>query len=233
MLLDLIKPYLGPAPHPDDLGSMLEMGIVAWNMAVSKSMGLPGFKQMFDATLETAGIIEKGVGIVKQIMIAKQKHYDEHKNFIEDYELSEGKNGMMNVSVISKSMFDFMNKLNLEDDDIEAMQYEEGFVNRNALLVKPKPALWAWLKANDNDFTVPQLLIEHTIYLVSEMDANQEMAKWLKKNFDKIFVNELEGLIVDEEYWPQKRTYNMFCDFFEVEFHHMVMDLEKEPLIKD
>lgn len=233
MLLNLIKPYIEPTPHPDDLGDMLELGIVAWNMAVSKSIGLPGFKQMFDATLKTAGIIKTDVDIVKQIMKAKQQDYNEFTNFIENYELNEDEKGVMNITVISASMLDFMNDIEMEDEDIEALQNEEGFVNRNALLVKPKPAFWLWFKTNDKDFTGPELPIENTIYLISEKDSDEETVKWLKKNFDKIFINELEGRIIVEDYWPTKRNYKMFRDFFEVEFHHMVLDMEKEPVTKD
>lgn len=233
MLLDLIKPYLETTPHFDDLERILELGVMAWNMATSKSIGLPGFKQMFDATLKTAGIIESGVVIVKQIMITKQQKYAEHGNFIEDFELNEDENGMMHVSVISKSIMDFMNDIDLDDKEIEDLQYEEGFINRNALVVKPTPAFWNWFKENDKDFTEPQLPVKHSIYLINEKDSDDETAKWLKKNFDRIFINELEGWITDKEYWPKKRTYKMFNEFFEIEFNSMVMDLENEPVIKD
>ena len=234
MLLDLIKPYVEPTPYPDDLQKMLQAGIVAWNMAVSKSIGVPRFKQMFDATIKTAEISETEVDIVKQIMKAKHQYYDEHRNFIEDYKLEEDEKGVIHVSVVSKSMFDFMNEIEMEDDDdIEALQYEEGFVNRNALLVKPKPAFWGWFKKSDNDFMAPELPVEHTIYLISEKDSDKETVKWLKKNFDKIFINELESWITVEKYWPTNRNYKMFCEFFDIEFHSMVMDMEKEPVIKD
>jgi hypothetical protein len=233
MLLDLIKPYMAATPHPDELEEMLGLGIVGWNMAISKGTGFPGFQQLFDATLSSMEINKKDKAIIKNIMAAKQEKYAQHMNFIENYELNEDENGVMHVSVISKPFSDLMNDNVMEDEDLEELQYEEGFVNRNALLVKPKPAFWNWFKQNDNDFEAPQLPPEHTIYLIGEKDSDKETADWLKKNFDKIFINELEGWITDEHYWPKKRNYKMFTDFFEVEYHSMVMDLEKEPVIKD
>jgi hypothetical protein len=233
LLLDLIKPYLEPRPHPDDLENMLELGIVAWNMAISKSMEFPDFQKMFDGALETAGIIETAIDTVKDIMKLKQEKYPDYTNFIENYEMIEDENGLIHVTIVSKSFIDFMNDIKLENEELEERQYEEGFVNRNALLVRPKPAFWNWVKQTDKDFTAPELPIEYCVYLINETASSREATKWVKKNFDRIFINELDAWITDENYWPKNRTYKMFSDLFEVEFHNMVMDLEKEPILKD
>ncbi|MDE3182092.1 MAG: hypothetical protein KGM16_01625 [Bacteroidota bacterium] len=233
MLLDLLKPFMAETPHPDELEQILGLGIVGWNMAVSKATGFPDFEQMFDTTLNSIEVSKNDTTIVKDIMAAKQMKYPEHMNFIENYELIEDANGMMHVSVISKPFSHLMSNLEMEDEELEELQYEEGFVNRDALLVKPKPAFWNWFKLNDNDFEAPQFPMENTIYLIGEKDSDKETTNWLKKNFDKIFINELEYWITDEDYWPKKRNYKMFTDFFQLEYHSMVMDLEKEPVIKD
>ncbi len=166
-------------------------------------------------------------------MNAKQGKYAEHMNFIESYKLNEDNEGIMHVSIISKPFSDLMNDIKLEDLELEELQYEEGFINRNALLVKLKPAFWDYFKQNDNNFTEPELPIEYNIYLIHEKESDKETTYWLKKNFDKIFINELATWITDENYWPKKRNYKMFTDFFELQYHSMVIDLEKEPVIKD
>ncbi len=57
---------MAATPSLDELEEMLELGIVGWNMAVSKATGFPGFKQMFDATLASAGTSKKGREIIKK-----------------------------------------------------------------------------------------------------------------------------------------------------------------------
>lgn len=231
LLVDLITPFLKPSTHPDEFENLLQLGIVAWNMAVLKSVEMPEFKQMFNATLKHAGIIGTQVDIVHQMMKTKNQLYKEHEMFIEDYELTDDENDKTHLSVIVKSMFDFINDSEMEDEDIEAAQYEEGYVNRNALLVKPTAAFWAWIKTYDNEFIDPQA--EHRIYLINETESDTETANWVKKNFDRIFIEEVAAWIPNEDYWPKKRTYKMFCNFFDVQYHGIIMDLEKEPLIKD
>ncbi|MGK2861623.1 MAG: hypothetical protein ACSLE0_06790 [Chitinophagaceae bacterium] len=233
MLLKLLGPYLGSTPHPDIMEDIIKSGIIAWNMAIIKSTGFPGFSKMYKDTLSEAGITKKGERIIKEIMQGKESEFAEHLNFIEDYEIYEAEDGMAHVNIISKTFTDFINNYTEEEQEFENMQYEEGYIDRNAVLVKPKPAFWDWLKKHDNDFVPPSPPHENTIYLIHEKDSDKATTAWLKKNFDKIFVNELEGWVTYPELWPQKRTYKMFTDFFETEYHSMIMDLENEPVSKE
>lgn len=234
MLLDLVQPYLKPVPHTQDhVEDMLQLGIVGWNMAVSQEMHIPGFKELFTATIETAGISESDTLIVKEIMKKKQDRYPDYDNLIEDFEISEDEKGEPILSVASKSFVDYLLDLEMEEDSLEDMQYEEGYVNRNAILVKPKPAYWNWFKEFDKDIDESVLQDESTVYLVQEQHTDADIQKWVKKNFDRIFIHELHAWITDETCWPKKRTYKMFTDFFEVTCHGMVMDLENELVIKD
>lgn len=47
------------------------------------------------------------------------------------------------------------------------------------------------------------------LYLIREVDSNEAIHKWLKKNFDNIFINELNDWHTDEEVWPDNRTYKI------------------------
>jgi hypothetical protein len=233
MLLDLLKPYMAEIPHQDELEEMMGLGIVGWNMAVSKGTGFPGFRQLLGSTLSSIEFSKKDTDLVKKIIDTKLKKYAEHMNFIENYEVFQDDKGMIHVSVLTKTVGDLIRDIEMENEELEDFQYEEGLINRNALLVRPKPAFWNWFKLNVNDFEMPVFPLENTVYLIGEKDTDKETTGWLKKNFDKIFINELEGWITDENYWPKNRNYKMFTDFFEVEYHSMVMDLEKEPVIKN
>lgn len=229
MIMQLLKPYLPDPPHPDELEELLQMGIIGWNIAIVKSTGYPNTKDLLAEIIQTSGINKEGLKVVHEISLAKQKQFPEHLNLIKDFELIEGEDNIIHVNIISVSLLDFLDDSTNELADIDDM--EPGFINRNAILVKPKQPFWDWLKTTDSSFEQPTPT-EHVIYLIAEKESNKATSSWLKKNFDQIFSSELAGWVKIKSVWPKKRTYQMFNDFFEVEYHSMLMDLEKSPVHK-
>jgi hypothetical protein len=73
---------------------------------------------------------------------------------------------------------------------IEPIPYFYESIDRNAIVVKPKKTFLDWI-----NFVYPERPVskieECNIYLIREMDSNQAIEKWLKRNFDQIFQNEL------------------------------------------
>ena len=117
--------------------------------------------------------------------------------------------------------------------DIDPIPYYYEAIDRSAILVRPKQPFYDWInKVFKEDKPISELE-ENNIYLIREMRSNEEIKKWIKKNFDKIFVNELNDWYTDESVWPTNRTHKMFTDWFDVEVHSMVLDLEEFPVTKD
>ena len=242
MFFDLIKNYLDPAADQDLLESRLQLGIVAWNMAISKSMGIPQFKEIFDSTMEVAALDKHEVELVKKIMKEKLQKYPGHDHFIKSYKIEKGEKGIPNVLVTHQNMTQLLDDTDFDDEEfsgeyitneeLNKRQFEVGFVNRSAVSLKHKPAFIEWIRQNDEFFNETLQIQDNTIYLIKEKISPDEALKWIKKNFAKMMVNELENITVDEKNWP-KRTYQVFRDLFEIGFHNMVLDLEEEPLIKD
>jgi len=115
---------------------------------------------------------------------------------------------------------------------IEPIPYFYDSINRNAIVVKPKQALFDWVNSIYPESPV-EAAHEGTVYLVKENDSNEAIEKWLKKNYDNIFQNELNNWHTDEKDWPQKRTYKQFTEWFDVEIHSMIVDLEETAITKD
>jgi hypothetical protein len=117
--------------------------------------------------------------------------------------------------------------------DLEPIPYFYDTIDRNAIIVRPKKPFFNWINSIfpkddpiwEND--------ENNIYLVREKDSNELILKWIKKNFDDIFVNELNDWCIEEDKWPQHRNYKMFSEWFDVEISSMVIDLEDDPITKD
>ncbi len=117
---------------------------------------------------------------------------------------------------------------------MEPFPYFYDSINRNAIVVKPKKPLFDWINSIDPANPVPlEESSEGTVYLLKEKDSNEQIEKWLQRNFDRIFQNELNNWSIDENLWPQKRTYLQFKSWFDFEIHSMILDLEETAIMKE
>jgi hypothetical protein len=115
---------------------------------------------------------------------------------------------------------------------MEPIPYYYDSINRNAIVIKPKQALFEWVNTIYPGTPV-EAVLEGTVYLVKERNSNEQIEKWLQKNFDNIFQNELNNWHTDENDWPTKRTWKQFKEWFAVEIHSMILDMEETPVVKD
>lgn len=115
---------------------------------------------------------------------------------------------------------------------MEPIPYFYESINRNAIVIKALKPFFDWVNS-----IYPQNPIakteENNIYLIREKDSNEEIERWLKRNFDEIFQNELNDWHTDDKDWPQKRTFTLFKQWFDYEIHSMVLDLEETAITKD
>ena len=113
-------------------------------------------------------------------------------------------------------------------------------VNRGAVLLKYREPAVRWINEadpyhDDPDITSEWLEQERTIYLISNEDANGQAAvrDWIEANFETLFESELEGWYTDPELWPKDRTLELFDEWFEVEYHSVIVDTVGEPIYDD
>lgn len=115
---------------------------------------------------------------------------------------------------------------------MEPIPYFYDSIDRIAILVRPKQAFLDWANQVYDDGETFDEDGECNIYLVRLMETRETLAEWLVLNFDQLFDNELNDWYTDEQDWPQERTYDMFAEWFDVEVHSMVLDLEEGPVTK-
>ncbi len=106
------------------------------------------------------------------------------------------------------------------DDDFKNLK-------RSAIVVKPRQPFIDWLLSHDPVMIITEEVREATIYLLPDYETIQEIEKWLKKNFNELFSEQLFQWYVDESMWPQKRTYKVFGEWFEYSLHTMIFDTQK------
>jgi hypothetical protein len=109
-------------------------------------------------------------------------------------------------------------------------------LNRSALVVKPKQPFLEWLHAADPTsarLTLADLSREPTIYLIPECETPADVDDVLCELSEEIFTEQLAGWYTEPETWPQDRSFDIFCSWFEYQHHSMLVDLSDEPLIAE
>ncbi len=99
-------------------------------------------------------------------------------------------------------------------------------VNRGVITVVPKKPFYDWINYLDPEHPInPEEIKEHNSYMVT--DEIIDPVKVLKKRFKIIFENELLGMWLVEDDWPQRRTFKVFSEWFDCHVSAVVYDLGK------
>jgi hypothetical protein len=115
---------------------------------------------------------------------------------------------------------------------IEAPRYT---INRRLVLLRHTQTFLDWLKGVDSDPTLTldvlnedseAFLIPGDTVIRSEADA----LGWVEAHWSVLFDHMLNEWITDEETWPKKRSLKMFRQWFTIEHHSMVWDLDKTEI---
>lgn len=110
-------------------------------------------------------------------------------------------------------------------------------IDRATIIVKPKQPFVDWIQAHPDsaglNVTLEQLREDSTAYLIPEFDSNQDAEEYIKDLSGDIFEIELELWYQDDQFWPKKRDYQKFLEWFEVELHSMVLDPYENEIMRD
>ncbi len=106
-------------------------------------------------------------------------------------------------------------------------------INRAAVLLRCKAPVLEWIQgvtpaSHAGDLSLAELNRERTVYLISdrEADTDDSLRRWIKKRYRLLFEEELASWCTDEALWPEKLSLRLFDEWFEVECHTIVEDLE-------
>jgi len=108
-------------------------------------------------------------------------------------------------------------------------------INRCILIVKAKQPFRQWLQSlpDPANYTLEQINRDNAAYLLPEYDADDDRKKLVRRYFDLIFEEQLSSWWRDEADWPARRDMPMFTEWFNVEFHSVVLDLVDKPLLHE
>jgi hypothetical protein len=102
-------------------------------------------------------------------------------------------------------------------------------LNRSAITISYKKPFIDWNNRLFPDMPMHEnMLGESKTYLINQLFDDAEKA--VKKYYKEIFEAELEGICIDENEWPDKRTFKLFNEWFNYEVSDWVMDLSRQPM---
>ena len=110
-------------------------------------------------------------------------------------------------------------------------------INRSVAIIKPKQPFADWVNsfpdAGDDQYTIQDFSTDCSVILLPVVDSDEQAEAFVKDIFQDLFELELSSWMTDDDTWPEKITYKMFLEWFDVEFHSMVFDSLKDDIEKD
>lgn len=231
LLEQFMAPFAKKFADFEYIEDIFEFAINAWNMA-NINMIMPN--EDIEKAMNSVEQEGEDLSLLKKMVAHKIEKYKSFTNFIVDFEFEDDKTGKAPIlRVVTQEEDAYLaNMVNeIEDDNLYAQEdFEENYINRNAIIIKPRQPFLDWLSNLYPEENFEENIKETNIYLVD--NTIEDIEKFLKKKYDRFFKMELEDWHTNKKEWPQRRNYKMFNLWFQVEKSKMVYDLEKEPVQK-
>ncbi|RNL92268.1 hypothetical protein ED312_03655 [Sinomicrobium pectinilyticum] len=234
---EFIIPFRNDFSESWDWEFIFYFALNAWNMGNLK-MVIPekDFNRII-APRPGEDIGDINIELLKKMVDYKISHYNQYDRFITKFNFTGEEIGKQVLTVKTENRDTFVE---MKDSDIFGGPYgyeyyagefdfEESYIDRYAVVLKPKQPFLDWVNSFITGERVEKIE-EANIYLVDE--DIEDLEKWLKKKYDKLFTMELDEWF-SSKCWPQKRTYKMFRQWFQVDISTMIYDLEKRPITKE
>ncbi len=98
------------------------------------------------------------------------------------------------------------------------------YLNRSAIVIKYKAPFLEWLnldlKGNHDNL----------VYLLEGFDDLYHLEEIIKSHYESIFNDILKGFCKDKSKLPEKLSWELFHEWFEINAHSRVKDLETSPI---
>jgi len=106
------------------------------------------------------------------------------------------------------------------------------FVNRAVLVVRPRPPFVDWICSFEDEAPVDRTDAEESVnsFLIPEFDDPEDTLTWVQENIETVFEIMLNDWVVDPAFWPEKRDWEAFEEWFDLEYVDIAWDLVDEPL---
>ena len=101
-------------------------------------------------------------------------------------------------------------------------------VDRIVAIVRPKQKMLDWLHKQPSievNFHLQNLQTDCTALLIPPFESPRQAKEYIQQIYATIFEGELVSWGLPKTVWPADRTYELFTQWFHIEFHSVVLDL--------
>lgn len=101
-------------------------------------------------------------------------------------------------------------------------------VDRIVAVLRPTEKMLHWIKDLPNApdvMTIKNLQTDCTALLLPPFESPKQADAYIKDIYDGIFEGELIAWGIPEADWPQERNYQLFKQWFNVEYHSVLFDV--------
>jgi hypothetical protein len=106
-------------------------------------------------------------------------------------------------------------------------------VNRTLIIIKPKTPYLEWANRTAQSYeTLDELRKSSRAVLVSS-NAFRDKEKYLEENYGRLFELELDAWVSERKLWPKQIDFQVFNQWFDVEFYALVIDSLETDLLKE
>ena len=106
-------------------------------------------------------------------------------------------------------------------------------LNRSIIIIKAKEPFLSWLSSlpePENNISLDEINFDNSVYLLPEYEMDDEREDILADYYDIIFEDQLADWWTDSAIWPKTRDLSTFKEWFDIEFHSLILDLVDLPL---
>ena len=106
-------------------------------------------------------------------------------------------------------------------------------LNRSIIIIKAKEPFLSWLSSlpePENNISLDEINFDNSVYLLPEYEMDDEREEILADYYDIIFEDQLAAWWTDSAIWPKTRDLSTFKEWFDIEFHSLILDLVNLPL---
>lgn len=104
-------------------------------------------------------------------------------------------------------------------------------LDRFVAIIRPRQPFLDWLRSvpdfEDLEFTLEQVRGDSTALLIPQFDDDEEAVAFVYRIWEEVFMAELDAWTEEKALWPQGRTIEMFMEWFDVEIHTTVAEIEE------
>lgn len=227
---EFLKPFLNDFKNNLNIEKIIFKTVDVWNSAnIQIAFEEENYEEVFEELYGEDDDFE----VLKKMAQIKLSKYDYLIDCIKDVEIIEENNRTILKFKTENTESYLMGMMSETNGFADAFkENEEGYINRSALVLTIKEPFVNWLNKMYAEDDHSEVTKDSNVYLIDDIEDVVGVEKWLKKKYKLFFEKELEAWITDKKYWPKKRTYKMFTEWFSIKISTAVYDLKDSPVSK-